>query len=83
VAVLVSDDGPGLPDHEANIITEHREISPVFHASGMGLWLVRWIVRRSHGDIAIADRGADGTTVRIELPRVDDEPDAGDRPGLE
>jgi len=71
VTVHVSDDGPGLPDHEANIITERREISPVFHASGMGLWLVRWIVRRSRGDIAITEGGPDGTTVRIELPRAD------------
>ncbi|QLH82768.1 PAS domain-containing protein [Halosimplex pelagicum] len=76
VTVLVSDDGPGLPDHEANIVTERREISPVFHASGMGLWLVRWIVRRSRGEVDIVERGPDGTTIEIALPRTDR--DAGD-----
>jgi len=81
VTVLVSDDGPGLPDHEANIITEHREISPVFHASGMGLWLVRWIVRRSRGDVAIVEPDADGTAVRIELPRADGERGSDGRAG--
>ncbi|WP_436930470.1 PAS domain-containing protein [Halosimplex halobium] len=75
VTVLVSDDGPGLPDHEANIITEHREISPVFHASGMGLWLVRWIVRRSHGEVEVVERGPDGTTIEIALPQADRAPD--------
>jgi len=51
--VAVSDDGPGLPEHEANIITREREVSSVFHASGIGLWLVRWIVKRSRGDIRL------------------------------
>ncbi|WP_436909881.1 PAS domain-containing protein [Halosimplex marinum] len=77
VTVTVSDDGPGLPDHEANIITEHREISPVFHASGMGLWLVRWIVRRSRGEVDIVERGPDGTTIEIALPRAEGETDDG------
>jgi len=54
VVVAVSDDGPGLPDHEANIITRERSISPVFHASGIGLWLVRWIVTRSRGEVRLA-----------------------------
>ena len=67
VTVTVEDDGPGLPDHEANIITEEHEMTPVFHASGMGLWLVRWIVKRSRGDVSLVDDGSRGTTVRVEL----------------
>jgi signal transduction histidine kinase len=70
VRTTVSDDGPGLPDHEANIVTEEREMTPVFHASGMGLWLVRWIVRRSRGDLELVDDGEDGTTIAIELSRA-------------
>jgi PAS domain S-box-containing protein len=72
--VTVSDDGPGLPDHEANIVTEEREMSPTFHASGMGLWLVRWIVERSHGDLELVDDGRSGTTITIELSRVNGPP---------
>jgi len=67
VTVTVSDDGPGLPDHEANIVTEEREMTPVFHASGLGLWLVRWVVKRSRGDVSLVDDGDDGTTIRVEL----------------
>ena len=70
VRITVSDDGPGLPDHEANIVTEEREMTPVFHASGMGLWLVRWIVKRSRGDLELVDDGEDGTTISIELSRA-------------
>ena len=70
VTVTVNDDGPGLSDHEANIITEEREMTPVFHASGMGLWLVRWIVKRSRGDLELVDDGDAGTTRAIELSRA-------------
>jgi PAS domain S-box-containing protein len=70
VTVTVSDDGPGLPDHEANIVTEEREMTPVFHASGMGLWLVRWIVKRSRGELELVDDGDSGTAITIELTRA-------------
>jgi len=79
VTVTVSDDGPGLPDHEANIVTEEREMTPVFHASGMGLWLVRWIVRRSRGDLRLDDNGDGGTTLTIELSRANGLETGGDR----
>jgi signal transduction histidine kinase len=81
VYVTVSDEGPGLPDHEANILTEEREISPVYHASGMGLWLVRWVIKRSRGEVDIVENGSTGATVEIRLPRTETAPDrpTGDR----
>ncbi|MFB6073981.1 MAG: PAS domain-containing protein [Haloarculaceae archaeon] len=71
VVLLIADDGPGLPDHEANVITEEEEMSDVYHVSGMGLWLARWIVRRSGGTVTLVDRNRSGTTFRIELPPAD------------
>jgi signal transduction histidine kinase len=71
VVVRVADDGPGVPDHEANIITEDRAVSDVYHASGMGMWLVRWIVRRSEGTVELDDTG-EGTEFTIRLAAVAD-----------
>jgi len=73
VTVQIADNGPGMHPEEAAIITGNKEISPLHHSSGLGLWLVNWIVRRHDGSLHIPDTD-DGTTVVIRLPRAD-EPD--------
>jgi signal transduction histidine kinase len=67
VVVTVSDDGPGIPSHEAEVVLEQDGESALSHASGTGLWLIKWLVERSGGSVAI-DR-PDGTRVRLSLPR--------------
>lgn len=69
VAVEVRDDGPGIPPHETAPIRRGEE-TPLNHGSGVGLWLVTWIVREVDGDIDFADR-TDGTTVSLFLPGAD------------
>lgn len=65
VVLEVADDGPGIPEHELDVL-ERGEETPLLHGSGAGLWLVDWIVRRSDGELSFDRR--DGTTiVRIEL----------------
>ncbi|MFB6184763.1 MAG: histidine kinase N-terminal 7TM domain-containing protein [Haloarculaceae archaeon] len=75
VRVCVADDGPGIDDHERLAIVEERE-TPLQHSSGVGLWLVNWIVGNLGGTIDFEVDG--GTTAVVELPRAD--PDAGDAP---
>jgi PAS domain S-box-containing protein len=75
VRIRISDDGPGLPDEEARILTGDQSVEPLYHGLGMGLWLVYWIVTLSRGTITVEETGSDGTTVRLELPRVDDPDD--------
>jgi PAS domain S-box-containing protein len=65
VLVRVSDDGPGIDPHERAVILAGGE-TPLQHGSGVGLWLVKWVVRNVGGTLAFAD--GDGTTVEIELP---------------
>ena len=68
---VVVDNGPGVPPRERRVFTERRE-TPLEHASGLGLWLVHWIVTESGGDLAIdgldAEHGDRGTRVEIRLP---------------
>ena len=73
VSLRIADNGPGMHPEEAAIITGSKEITPLQHSSGLGLWLVNWIVRRHDGQLSIPDT-TDGTTVVITLPRSD-EPD--------
>lgn len=67
VAVTVSDDGPGIPDHELDMRELPAE-SALEHSNGLGLWLVDWFVERSEGDLHIETD--DGSRVRMVLPRA-------------
>ncbi|EMA31070.1 PAS domain S-box protein [Halobiforma nitratireducens] len=71
VRVSIADDGPGIPTEERELLQEDREITQLRHASGLGLWLVNWVVTHSGGRLSFEDRDAGGTIVRIELPRAD------------
>lgn len=67
VELVVTDDGPGIPAEEAAVIADGEE-SQLLHSSGIGLWMVKWIVEGSDGDIDF-DRGEDGgTVVTLTLP---------------
>jgi len=44
VEIDVVDNGPGIPKSEQRIITDDEQITPLSHGSGLGLWLVKWIV---------------------------------------
>ena len=81
--IEVADDGPGIPAVERTVFTEARETA-LEHASGLGLWLVHWIVTESGGEVDIDTREPRGTLVTMRLPadadggeetRGDGEPD--------
>lgn len=68
VSIAVHDDGPGIPDHEWAVVTGDREITQLQHASGLGLWLVKWVADK-HGGTLRRDENGDRTTVALDLPR--------------
>ncbi|WP_276237901.1 hypothetical protein [Halobaculum marinum] len=41
-------------------------------SSGMGLWVVHWIVDTVGGVTTVADRDGGGSVVTLRFPRVDD-----------
>jgi signal transduction histidine kinase len=69
VRIAVHDDGPGIPREEWDIVTGDREITQLQHASGLGLWLVKWVADTHGGTLSLERTGADGSTVAIDLPR--------------
>ena len=67
LVVTVEDDGPGIPEHERAVLREGEE-TPLSHGSGLGLWLVYWIVTMDGGRLQIEDREPRGTAVKLVLP---------------
>ncbi|MFC4356362.1 ATP-binding protein [Halobium salinum] len=68
-ALAIADGGPGIPDHEKEVLDAGRE-TPLRHGSGLGLWFVYWVVTKSGGRVTFEDRH-DGTTVVVHLPLAD------------
>lgn len=62
--VTVADDGPGIPEQERRILRRGEE-TKLDHGSGLGLWLVYWVLESSGGDFEFDD---DGTEVSVSLP---------------
>lgn len=71
IYIRVADDGPGIPDMDRDVLESGRTIEDLYHGSGLGLWLVHWIVRRSGGSVIVRDRQPRGSVVEIELPTDD------------
>ncbi len=67
VVVRIADDGPGIPEMERKIITEEAEIDPLYHGTGLGLWLVKVIVEDSGGSLAFDENEPRGSIVTITL----------------
>lgn len=70
VVLSVTDDGPGIPEAE-RAVTEGSLATDLEHSSGLGLWLVYWLVENSHGEIEV-ETTSRGSRVVIRLPGIDD-----------
>lgn len=67
VRIVIADDGPGVPEKETGVLTREHEVEPLYHGTGLGLWLVNWIVKRAGGRIAFAENEPRGSVITIEL----------------
>jgi signal transduction histidine kinase len=66
VYLSVADDGPGIPEQERNVLTKGRETA-LEHGSGLGLWLVYWVVDKSGGTLHFDDNSPQGSVVTMVL----------------
>jgi PAS domain S-box-containing protein len=71
VSVTVADDGPGIPQHELDVLTGSEPITQLSHGSGLGLWLVIWVTE-SYGGTVTFENTPDGATVTLSLPKTND-----------
>jgi signal transduction histidine kinase len=51
-------------------VLTHGTESPLHHGSGLGLWLVHWLVEASGGDLDFADNRQRGSVVTLTLERA-------------
>ena len=72
VAIRVVDEGPGIPAAEREVLLEGRE-TPLKHGSGVGLWLVNWVVAASGGEVRFEtpddESSDDGSVVELRFRR--------------
>ena len=66
--LTVVDDGPGIPDEEIETISAGTE-TPLQHATGLGLWRLKWAVTKFNGELSIDNDGR--TTVELRVPDQD------------
>ena len=72
VTVRFADDGPGIPEPELEVLASEHE-TQLEHLSGLGLWLVNWILEDADGEATFESTEA-GAVVTFELQRaVDDD----------
>ena len=67
VELTVADNGPGIPDHELDVLEAGAE-TKLKHASGLGLWTAVWVLDHSDGDIVFESNDPRGTVVRMTFP---------------
>lgn len=75
--IQVTDNGPGISGFDQEVLESGTAIGTLSHGSGLGLWLVYWVIKRSNGKISITDRDSDGTAVTISLPVVSETSERG------
>ncbi|MEH2478246.1 signal transduction histidine kinase [Nitrobacteraceae bacterium AZCC 2146] len=68
-AIEVEDQGPGIPaDQREKIFEPFHRMQPASRGAGLGLNLVREIVRLHNGHVVVLDGIGSGACVRIRLP---------------
>ncbi len=71
VEIRIVDDGPGLTDMNRDVLETGRAVDALYHGSGLGLWMVYWVLQQSGGSATVRDVDPRGTAVIVTLPRYD------------
>ncbi|WP_254765129.1 PAS domain-containing sensor histidine kinase [Natrinema marinum] len=68
VELTIEDSCPPIPEVEFRVLTGDWEMDDIYHTSGLGLWLVYWVVDLSDGHITF-ERTETGNAITVSLPR--------------
>lgn len=71
VELTVSDNAPPIPANEFEPLFEGNAPDAVYHGTGLGLWLVYWVVDLSEGAIDFDCSKEGGNTITVTLPRAE------------
>jgi len=66
IRITISDDGPGFPEDERQVLAEGKE-EPLVHGQSLGLYLTYWIITTLGGEIDVP-KSQSGTAIEIRLP---------------
>ncbi|WP_299266071.1 histidine kinase N-terminal 7TM domain-containing protein [Halorientalis sp.] len=72
-AIEVVDNGPGIHEEERAVLLRGRE-TQLNHISGLGLWIINWIVTESGGTVQFEENDPRGSVVTIRVPIASGEP---------
>jgi signal transduction histidine kinase len=67
VTIEIRDNGPGIPEHELNVLERGHE-TELRHSSGLGLWFVHWVVDASNGWVTFDQNRPRGSVVEVHIP---------------
>jgi sensor histidine kinase regulating citrate/malate metabolism len=73
LAITIADRGPAIPEMDRRVLEGEHDVEPLYHGSGLGLWLVSWIARRSNGVLSFDENDHGGTTVTVRFQRASGE----------
>lgn len=66
VEIQVKDNGSGIRETTTEVLNQEEE-TPLRHMSGVGLWIVKWIVSKSEGEVEFRTQEPEGTVVSVYL----------------
>ncbi|MWV64577.1 PAS domain S-box protein [Halorubrum sp. JWXQ-INN 858] len=67
VRIRVVDDGPTIPAMDRDVLETGDAIDAVYHGSGLGVWMVYWIVQQCGGSVEVREGPSGGNDVSIVL----------------
>lgn len=64
VEIKIADNGLGIPENEVSVLTQGYE-TDLDHLSGLGLWLINWVITSSGGEIKFEANYPEGSIVYL------------------
>jgi len=68
VEVRIEDTNPPIPDTEFDSLFNQEAVTPTFHGSGVGLFVIKWCIESLGGEVRVERRDQRGNAVVFYLP---------------